>query len=360
VKIVRLSTCFLFVSGALALGLAGACGGGDSASTTVSLSDNTTSSGQGGGTGNGGGGSGGGVSAKKACTDYATAECMRLGACSNGFQINLRYGDEMTCEFRVEQACEAALVAPDSGESGDDVEGCAAAIPNQTCAALFSNVGPNECAPKGGPRANNAGCGSPWQCKSGWCELNKQSTCGDCSSAPLGGSQCGADTDCSDGFICFRNSCQPPAVSSGACNKTVKPCQAGLSCVGATDTVDGTCQKAADSVGALCDPALTTGAGCNGAIGLYCHPTMKTCQKVVLVDAGQPCGVVKNHVVACNAAGLCDVPAMKSMGTCVAAAGDTKACDIQAGPTCAPPAVCVVTTGTAGTCTFPDPGACKQ
>ncbi len=50
---------------------------------------------------------------------------------------------------------------------------------------------------------------------------------------------------------------------------------------------------------------------------------------------------------------------MMSMGTCEAAAADTKPCNLQTGPGCEPPAKCV-TNGQdpAGQCTFPDPGVC--
>jgi hypothetical protein len=345
----------------LALGLAGACGGGETTSGTKS---ETTSAngGNGGNAPSGTGGSGGGTSAKTACTDYAAAKCMKFGSCSNGYQIAVRYGDEMTCEFRVEQACEAALLAADSGETGDDIEACTAALKTQACPDFFSNGVPDACKPKPGTRAADASCGTPYQCKSGWCELGPLKTCGTCIDVPLAGSSCADDTDCGPGLVCFKNECESPGQNGAACDKKTKPCGAGQNCIGATDDAAGTCQKAVDMVGTDCDATGMTGPGCNATLGLYCHPSLKKCERVLTVDAGQPCGAVKNHLTVCKDAGRCNIAAMMSMGTCEAAAGDTMPCNAKTGPFCQPPATCVVDAdaGGAGTCTFPDPNVCTN
>jgi hypothetical protein len=362
-RLVGFSAWILVLGGAVAVGGIGACGNGGGGTSTTQSSQHS-SSGQGGGGGAGGssaGGAGGGVSAKQACTDYAKARCTRLGTCSNGFQIALKYGDENTCEFRTEQACEAALLSADNGETGDDVEACTAAIPSQSCVDILDNQPPAACAPMKGTRGTNDGCGTPWQCKTAWCEIDRFTTCGSCSAVPLAGSQCLDDTECGAGLVCFKNFCATPGAASDACDHKTKPCLAGLTCVGATSTTSGTCQTAGDTKGVGCDPSGMAGPGCDDSIGLYCHPTIKKCEHVVLVDAGQPCGVVKNHVVACKDAGKCQTPMGMNMGTCQAAAGDTQPCDLMAGPGCQPPAKCVTDgQNPAGTCTFPDPGVCMK
>jgi hypothetical protein len=361
-RMVGFSAWMLALSGAIVAGAVGACGGGDTGTGATQTSHHTTSGHGGGGTGgSNAGGAGGGVSAKTACGDFAKAKCTRIGMCSGGFQIVSNYGDEQTCEFRTEQACEAALLSPDNGETGEDVEACTAAIANQSCIDLFDNKPPDACAPMKGARAENDGCGTPWQCKTAWCELDRFSTCGSCSQVPLTGSQCLDDTECGVGLVCFKSFCEAPGKVNDACDHKAKPCLAGLSCVGATDMTAGTCQKAGQSKGADCDPTGMTGAGCNDSLGLYCHPALKKCERLLLVDAGQPCGVVKNHAVQCKDAGKCQIPAMMNMGTCQAAAGDTQPCNVMTGPGCQPPAKCV-TDGQSpdGTCTFPDPGVCMQ
>ncbi len=150
-RMVGFSAWLLLLGGVVVLGSLGACGGGDTNSGSQSEPPQLSSGLGGGGTGgSNAGGAGGGDSAKKACTAYAKAECTRIGKCSDGYQITVRFGDEDTCESRTEQACEAALLSPDNGETSADVEACTAAVPNEGCVDLFDNLPPAACAPEDG------------------------------------------------------------------------------------------------------------------------------------------------------------------------------------------------------------------
>ncbi|HVY45802.1 MAG TPA: hypothetical protein VHB21_07985 [Minicystis sp.] len=352
------TTILAAIAAVAATASTGACGGGGGSGGSGGH-HHTSTSGPGGAGGSGGSSAGGGTPIKQACGDYAHALCSRYGNCSNGFWVVSTFGDEMNCEFRLEQQCEAALLAPDAGDSGDDIEACATALPNESCIDLFDHNPPPACIPKAGPRENGAACGTGSQCKTGWCELDVGSTCGSCSGTPLAGSQCLGDVECGPGLVCHRGYCAKPVGNGAACNTTTTPCLAGLSCVGASMTTMGTCQPAGNTTGVACDPQEATAPGCNGALGLYCHPAIKKCEKTVLVDAGQPCGIVMNHLVQCKGDGKCQIPQGMAMGTCAAAIGDTQPCNVDSGPPCQTPSKCVPgDMPPDGVCTFPDPSVC--
>jgi hypothetical protein len=132
----------------------------------------------------------------------------------------------------------------------------------------------------------------------------------------------------------------------------------------------GMCQTAGSTVGAPCDTAHKADPICYGDLGLVCIPsngTIGTCQKIELLGAGATCGTIGTPETAfaqCSAGGLCmKASSTDKTGTCVEPAADGAACNSDAaiGPPCLAPAKCVVPaggTGTAGTCTFPNPTQC--
>jgi hypothetical protein len=80
----------------------------------------------------------------------------------------------------------------------------------------------------------------------------------------------------------------------------------------------------------------------------------KTCQPIVYVAAGSPCGTILGVKNLCTN-GTCD-PVGDGGYTCVARAADKAACNTVAGPSCQPPARCIGTAldgGTSGTCQLP-------
>src|SRR5689334_10538834 len=70
--------------------------------------------------------------ADSACADVAHARCTRLADCSV-VAIQIRYGDEATCEAREKLNCTDAAAAPGTGNSPQRTEDCAQAIGGWGC-----------------------------------------------------------------------------------------------------------------------------------------------------------------------------------------------------------------------------------
>jgi hypothetical protein len=75
---------------------------------------------------------------------------------------------------------------------------------------------------------------------------------------------------------------------------------------------------------------------------------------------GGSCGISGSMPTACTAGSVCRGSATPSGAICVAVAADGDACDLSMGPTCLPPARCVVPAGggVRGTCVPPDAKTC--
>jgi hypothetical protein len=112
--------------------------------------------------------------------------------------------------------------------------------------------------------------------------------------------------------------------------------------------------------GAPCDPQQKTGPGCDrNEAGLTCNGQSKQCAAITVNGGGGACGDVDNQTALCSAGGICSGSGAGMAGTCMAAAADGAACDINLGPGCVQPARCVVTgSGTAGTCQLATASAC--
>ncbi|HEY8039034.1 MAG TPA: hypothetical protein VIF15_04540 [Polyangiaceae bacterium] len=296
----------------------------------------------------GGGGDGGpgdssaveaGPSATQACSDFATALCGRLEACTP-FAVQVAYGDATTCAQRTALACAPALAAGGTKASPDDMEACAAAINAETCDEALDNAQPSACNIPGSLAAG-APCGSNGQCSTSFCQLAKNSACGTCASHPSAGATCVVDTDCQATLVCNSGTCVGPAASGSACSAS-QPCLRSLSCIG------GTCKTPVAAGG-----ACTAQTDCDGAHGGFCNTQTKQCAQTQVASAGQPCGIVGSNLVACSSGGACNIMADGGgQGTCHQPAGDGAPCG--PGIACMAPAVCIAT----ARCTIMDPGTC--
>jgi hypothetical protein len=305
---------------------------------------------------------GAGPTADQACGDSAHANCSHLQTCAPAL-VQIRYGDEGSCEARLKANCLNALAAPSQGNNPSKTEGCAQAYPSWACPDYVDNVNvPDACKQATGALAAGASCAFSGQCSTGFCAIAPGAACGMCAAQPSAGASCAQLTACGQGLVCTNDTqtCVVLGAAGAACGKGA-PCGTGLSCVGADAATGamGTCQPAVAMAGAACDPTLKMGAGCDRNAGLACNTTSKQCAALVVASGGQPCDFVNGQGTPCGASGTCSTSAAGMMGTCTAAAADGAACDVMNGPPCLNPARCVVAGGgTGGTCELSNASTC--
>lgn len=297
-----------------------------------------------------------------ACTDIAQARCDRFTACSST-AIQTRFGDAASCVAQLKANCVAGLEAPNNANNTTHTEACATAIAGWACPDYLDNDSPPAaCAQVMGTAATGAACVVAGQCQTGFCAIAPGSACGVCAALPKAGDACTALTTCGVGLTCTSDTkmCVAFAAANAACGAGA-PCGAGLVCVGANaaTSTQGTCQAAATTTGATCDPALKTGTGCDRNAGLVCNSTSKTCQPATISPDGGACGSVDHQSALCEN-GTCVGASGATPGTCIANAGEGEACDTAQGPNCEAGTRCIVAAGTtAGTCENTDAAACK-
>jgi hypothetical protein len=295
------------------------------------------------------GGIGGGVSTDTATTDAANAYCNRAQACAPAY-VTLGFGDVATCSSRYKQVLVASFGAEGSVETADQIEACAQALPNTTCADLIGNNAPPACQSVPGTLADGAACGSDSQCKGGSCHLALGSVCGTCGERAVSGAACLGDDDCQYGLACIGGACAPYGAENATCDAT-HPCRPDLGCKG------GTC-TAPSPVGTACQVS----AECDNLHGVFCDPTTMKCATVAFAAPSAACGYVGGQLVACaGPGGQCSGDTAPTyQGTCVPYAADGAACDTANGPLCDVGAVCVGSspTATTGTCTITNPDSC--
>ena len=297
-----------------------------------------------------------GVTAAQACADNAHQRCMRLQRCSPT-DVQIRYGSESVCETGETSSCMSTLAEPSNGKTPALVEACAQAYPGWDCTDSLNDQNiPQACRQQTGPFADGTVCAVSGQCQTGFCAIAPGASCGICTALPAAGASCAQLTTCGAGLTCTSDTktCVVVGAQGAACGKG-SPCGAGLSCVGADSAANtpGTCQAAVDVLGATCDPAQKAGPTCDLNAGLACNGASKTCQPVVVVAAGQPCGQVNNQTAHCSAEGVCTGASGTTPGTCTAAAAEGAPCDTAAGTTCITPGRCVgsgTDGGITGTC----------
>ncbi len=334
------------------------------------------------------------IAVSNACNDYAAARCTRYDTCTGGTHSIAVYGSVATCESRTSAECVLELVAPETSQTAATVEACAVSIGTQSCADIFDEVPTVACTPTPGSLTTGAACITSSQCASSYCALGPDAVCGSCAAVPQAGAHCASTDECGDrgGLTCAGGVCIPIGQTGSPCTSAI-PCGYGLSCVGTTATTPGTCQAAVSDAGAACDPTGTTAPSCSADLGLTCDPVALTCVPTSYAAAGKPCGDLDGGVGGC-AAGACVIeapdagkvvdagvdasdagdggddaaavdagpaPSAPDIGACVAAVTEGTACDVSLGPTCLPPAKCVLSGdgGTAGTCTLPSGTTCK-
>jgi hypothetical protein len=302
------------------------------------------------------------TTATQACQDVAHARCARLAACSST-NLQVRFGDEASCEAREKVNCASSLAAPGNGSSPTHIEACAQTLPTWDCTSYLNgrNV-PTACQQQTGALTDGATCAFSGQCQSGFCAVAPGAACGSCAAQPALGASCAMLTTCGPGVDCTVDTqeCVVVAAMGEACGKGA-PCGTGLSCVGATTTASGTCQTSGEQAGLACDSSQVTGPSCDRNSGFVCNSKAKQCAPVVLASGGQPCGDVSMQNSPCAGNGLCVGASGATPGTCVAAAADGAACDLEKGPPCQQLARCIATSdgGTSGTCRVADATACQ-
>jgi hypothetical protein len=300
----------------------------------------------------------------QACSDLAHNECSRLGSCSLTV-LQIRYGDEATCEAQVNAACTVQLTAPSTGNSPAHEEGCSQAYSTLACTADL-NIAPvpAACQQQTGSIPNGGVCVFMGQCESGFCAIVPGAPCGVCAPGPALGDSCKALTTCGLGLFCTTDTqtCASYVELGGACGKGL-PCGTGLACIGASSTSGktGTCMTAATAAGMACDPTNAVGPGCDRNSGLVCNTQSKQCAQIAIVPGGQACGLVNSQDALCSGGGLCMGAMGTTPGTCLAAPLDGASCDLANGPPCLTPLRCIVGSdgGTTGTCHIGDPSVCR-
>jgi hypothetical protein len=309
------------------------------------------------------GGCDSGDSAARACAELAVARCAVRDRCTNDLGVLVRYGDELTCEVSEALGCQMVLAAPGTGYTPQLVRGCAAALSQQDCNALFNDLSVADCVPPAGTLEIGAPCLFGSQCQSGYCDLPGGVQCGSCAATPAVDASCPNPGDVVAGLACSKvTGVWVPLGAEGSSCDAATPCGAGLTCVGAVPAqqVAGTCLVSVTTADAACDPARATGADCDRNQGLYCTAEA-VCAPLGLAPAWGDCGRLLDGTSAiCTGGAVCIFPAGSRQGTCVEPDGDNLPCSSDNGPPCLAPARCVADApgSTAGTCLLPDATAC--
>lgn len=323
---------------ASALALTSACGSSNKSN------GGGGSGGTGGAAGAGGAGAAGtagsGGSASGDCNSVATALCNKLNQCSP-LGLQLTYGDVTTCVSRAATSCKDGTTAPGASVSPAQFAACAAAFSSLDCSQWVHGVTmPSACIIPGS-LADGKPCGSADQCKSGFCSVST-GICGACAEPVGAGQKCTSNAGCTSGLVCNSSGqCAQPVAAGGSCT-TLADCDTGLVCA------------SSKCVQPLAAGKACTGGDCDHLAGAFCNPSSKVCETIQAADAGKPCGLVSGAFVLCSAGGHCTIPTGQTQGTCLAHAADGASCDIQNGPNCLQPALCVNKQ-----CTLGDPSSCK-
>ncbi len=316
----------IFLSLVTTIAAMASCGGDDS----VSVTSNSTSASA---------SSGGGVTAEEACAQVATAICGKINSCSSFF-TSVQFGDEATCEARLNLTCPSTFTAEGATVTPDIGKACADAIAGASCDDVLGRNLPAECKPTPGTLEDGAACGVDAQCKSTHC-AKKGEVCGVCAAPVAAGGTCVVSEDCEDGLGCAATKCVALAGQGATCDDAT-PCKPTLTCFMGKCSTPAGAGEACDPVAQNCD--RLQGLGCSGA---------SVCQKLKLAGPGEVCGKSGGDLIICSGNGTCKDPGGGS-GTCLAAAKDGQACDEMAGPKCLSQAMC-----SNGVCTLTDPASCK-
>lgn len=294
------------------------------------------------------------ITIDQAAAAAAAAYCNRAETCGPLF-VSVTFGDAATCASTFKGTLARAFAAAGVTETPEQLEACAAALPQVSCADLFSRKSTDACKPVPGTLVDGAACASDGQCTSRRCRVAKNQVCGTCGAHGAPGAPCGVDDDCDYGAKCLAASgtCVAYGNESATCDAS-HPCRPDLGCVG------GVC-GAASAPGVAC----ASSDQCDQIHGVFCNPLTKQCETATLARSGASCGLPGGHFAVCAGAGLLctGVTAPNYVGACMAPAAVGAACDTANGPACTPDAVCVCAAsgdaGCTGVCTVADATKCK-
>ena len=316
------------------LGAIAACSGSSTSSIAQTGNDGGAADGSAADTGSG-------ISTTEASNDVATALCTRFEACAPGY-ITLAYGTSAECAKRLGSSVAIGIGAPGSIETPDQLEACAAAAPNISCADLVGRNLPAACLAPAGALANGTACAGDSQCLNKRCKVAAGAVCGSCAALATAGGGCGVDDDCVNGAKCENSVCTAYGASGDACDDT-RVCNPTLGCVNKT-----------------CGPAGATGTACKESAecdqlhGVFCNGAQ--CATLAFTSPPSACGLVGGALTLCTGPASCvGLGAGTGMGTCDPAPADGTPCNADGGAACESPAVCV-----SGTCTIVDPKTCSD
>lgn len=273
-----------------------------------------------------------------ACQAFGTAICARLGACSAALLAS-EYGDPGTCATRNASGCMLGLHAPDSVSSAAGVMSCGNALATFSCHALLENALPPDCRLANGARQNGRSCGSDAQCASTRCARAPNAACGTCSTLALAEQACTTNSDCGVGLICSATGvCRALAALGSSCDPG-HPCAIPLICS------KGSCVSPL----ALGAPCQWDDDRCDRYAGLLC--SSGTCAPWLNASPGGRCGSTPDGWAVCSAGSTCSDAA--NGGSCEGPLRDDGPCNVDSGPKCLAPALCIV-----GSCAIVNPAAC--
>lgn len=250
-----------------------------------------------------------------ACERVAAANCDTLERC-NPVSYGSHYPDRDSCERAFAAPCVGSLeVVPNIEVS--ELDSCAGAVGNLSCADWLSNVDPSECHRRG-ERTSEEECAEDWQCASGFCYLEK------CQEPGAEESEaCTVLTlrPCQDGLMCAAI-VQEDGSTLGLCTKPLAPddpCDHPSSaCPFPTACVDGSCVE--PEAGSPCDYTSHPVCGSRWAVGTCDTGNCSggscpgVCAEYELVGVGEQCG---QHLV-CDATTYCSMGHLSWKGTCYA------------------------------------------
>jgi hypothetical protein len=286
-----------------------------------------------------------GATIDQACNETATAFCMKQDGCSPTTR-QVDFADLPTCISRIKASCVTNATAPGASVTVQQLTACTNAYHEQSCADALTSKTPDACNFPG-QLANGSACATDAQCMGARCSKAVGDTCGKCAARGDSEATCIANEDCVGALFCVNGKCVMPSGQGESCDPTA-PCGTGLACTNKQ-----------------CAPVLAQGTTCKIedqncdllAGGVTCGPASLTCDPIAFVDGGA-CGFAsRTSPDAFCIAGKCLFDPMgMGMGTCVANAADGQPCGGPGtnGPNCTIPAICHQ-----GTCSLPDPSACK-
>jgi hypothetical protein len=236
------------------------------------------------------------VTLKQGCDIKADKQCLRLQECSEFF-LRLLFGKAEACRSRLSADCVAHASAPDIGVTPYSLVRCAQEISSQTCADIIDRKEPDACNPMG-LRREGSGCGSHFQCATGFCKLDNGS-CGRCEVQGGAGEMCESNAACVAGLLCGqKGKCVRRSVLGEACSGANQECSTFLACAGGkcVAPVGGPCTNPKECMSNDGEPGVICREG--DSLTSYCSGGQDNCVKdssgiyrcVEPALDGQPCG----------------------------------------------------------------------